>query len=263
MKDLIRTTFLLFRLHISTVLRSRRALIAILLAAIAPLLAFLAIKFGGAGEHDGPGAQQIVRVISFALNLQVIVPVMALIAGSAVITEEVENRTITYVFTRPVPRPALLYGRWLSTLVLVCTLLAASNLGLLWAASTAEGELSEGLASRLVLAGCLGGAVYTMIAAILGIFLRRPMIVALGYAFAVEGVLSNLPGSTQSLSVQYYLRSILVDQSDESWREMGNMVMAVEYLTPTQATIRLLLLLSISMVIGGLAIRRKQFVLTS
>lgn len=264
MRDLLRTTLLIFRLHTSTVLRSRRALIAILLAALAPLLAFLAIEFGGGQRHHPtPNAAQIVKAISFMLNLQVVVPVMALIAGSAVITEEVENRTITYVFTRPVPRPALLYGRWLSTLVLVCTLLALSSLGILAAASRAEGTIPDGLATRLVLASCLGGAVYSMIAALLGIFLRRPMIVALGYAFAVEGLLSNLPGSTQSLSVLYYLRSILVDQGDADWKKLGPIVMAVEYLTPSAAVVRLLAFLLVCALVGGFAIRRKQFVLTS
>jgi ABC-type transport system involved in multi-copper enzyme maturation permease subunit len=38
------------------------------------------------------------------LLVQGTVPLLALILGASVVAEEIEDRTLTYLFTRPVPR---------------------------------------------------------------------------------------------------------------------------------------------------------------
>jgi len=266
MLELLRASWLLFRLHVVTVARSKRTLIAVVLAAIPPLIAFLVMEFGPGADHvnaHGPRSAEILRVMSTFLSLQVIVPVLALIAGSAVVTEEVENRTITYLFTRPFPRLALVLGRWAATLVVVSALLGGSALALVSIVGlTSPADQELGL--RFVAASLIGGAIYSLIAAILGIFLKRPMVVALGYAFAIEGVLANLPGSTQAMSVQFYLRSMVVGggQGGPEWSFMRELL-PIEYMTLGDALTRLALVAGALLVTGGWAIRRKQFVLTS
>ena len=117
---LARATALLFRMHLVSILRSRRALLCALLALVPPVLAWLVLTL----QPSVPG-EELGGILAWALVLQVVVPILALVGGSAVLTEEIESRTITFVFTRPIPRAALLYGRWLATLVLVCGLLGA------------------------------------------------------------------------------------------------------------------------------------------
>ncbi len=57
--------------------------------------------------------------------------------------------------------------------------------------------LDPGITLPLLAAALLGGAVYSAIFAAAGVFFRHPMITGLGYAFAVEGFLANLPGRNQ------------------------------------------------------------------
>ena len=53
------------------------------------------------------------------LYLRFIVPVLGAFYGTSLISDEVEDRTITYLFTRPIPRGAIMIGKYLA--YLVCT----------------------------------------------------------------------------------------------------------------------------------------------
>ena len=48
------------------------------------------------------------------LYLRFIVPVLGAFYGTSLISDEVEDRTITYLFTRPVPRGAVIIGKYLA-----------------------------------------------------------------------------------------------------------------------------------------------------
>src|SRR5688572_29911822 len=53
--------------------------------------------------------------------LRFVVPALGVFYGTALIADEVEDKTITYLFTRPVPRSSILIGKYLA--YLVCTTL--------------------------------------------------------------------------------------------------------------------------------------------
>ena len=55
------------------------------------------------------------------LYLRFVVPVLGAFYGTSLISDEVEDRTITYLFTRPVPRGAIIIGKYLA--YLACTAL--------------------------------------------------------------------------------------------------------------------------------------------
>ena len=48
-------------------------------------------------------------------------PVLGVFYGTSLIADEVEDKTITYLFTRPIPRGAVLLGKYLA--YLACTVL--------------------------------------------------------------------------------------------------------------------------------------------
>lgn len=281
MKHFLTGAWLMFRTHLVALVVSRRALLCLALAAAVPALAW----FPAESEH----ALQVVAGIGTFLLLMVVAPLVGLIFGSTVVTEEVENRTITYVFTRPVPRAALFVGRWLATLVVTSVLLGASAVAVTEVASapragdaTAHREwdrrsrevsrgpvdrsLPEGIGGRAAIAAALAGALYSLLTGALGVFVKRPMIFGLGYAFAVEGLLANIPISTQRLSMQYYLRGILADLGEPPhpgfWAEIP-MFERTEFLPPEACGVRLAIVLVVALLFASWAITRRQFVLSS
>lgn len=323
----IKATLLIAALQAGVLIKSLRFVICVLVALVPAGIALAA-----GGMVDAPKLALVLGLMA----LQVAAPLVGLILGSVVIAEEVEGRTITFFFTRPIHRSALFMGRWIAVALMGGLLLAVSAAGIAYGSSHAtfrntqpqiQWELQteratgwkkrksdtskyawytdeEGLSHRqrvsgmqpggvielpasqhgrpqrilavkliprdmdllpdfaglLILAASLGAAFYTMITAGLSIFFKRPMILGLAYAFAIEGLLANLPGSTQALSVQYYLRSLLVNMEDPAW---SSFLGKAEFLEPSQALLRLSVFAIV--LLGGcsFAVVRKQFVLTS
>ena len=52
----------------------------------------------------------------WVLYLRVIVPILGVFYGTSLMADEVEDKTITYLFTRPIPRGAVLIGKYLAYL---------------------------------------------------------------------------------------------------------------------------------------------------
>lgn len=201
----LRAVILVFTLALRRSLPSVRTILMLLLALVPALLVFLAPRLG---SRAGPDTLLVHG--TWFVSLQVVAPLAALLAGSAVIAEEIEAGTVTYLFTRPVRRSALLVGRWLAALVAVEVILLGGHLVMLAALPAGRPEDSGTLtaAAMASLQGvALAGAAYLSVFTLLGARLKRPMVAGLGYAFAVEGLVGNTPGSLANLSLLHHLRS--------------------------------------------------------
>ena len=261
MNGLLHATGLIFATHLVRSFASKRAFVCL-------ALAVMPAAIGAAIAHLSrrTEAVDVATWLGGLLVIQIVVPILGLVAGSAVVSEEVEDRTITYLFTRPIPRPALLLGRWLAALVLLSGVLALSCGLLLLAAGSArsgdDGPIGAGIARPLFEAALIGGAAYSALFAVAGIFFRHPILVGLGYAFAIEGFLANLPGRSQALTIQYHLRSWVLARGSEAWSAVeGFAVPKPESATEAAAT--LAIVVAAVLAIGAWRIARREFVLTS
>jgi hypothetical protein len=107
----------------------------------------------------------------------------------------------------------------------------------------------------------LGAAVYSALFAVAGIVFKSPILVGLGYAFAVEGFLANLPGGNQALTIQFYLRSWMLEHGGKAWRVEG---LALEHPDNAAAVLTTLgCVLAVTLAFGAWRVTRKEFVLTS
>src|SRR5678815_3757448 len=59
-------------------------------------------------------AVSIFGMIIWVLFLRFIVPVLGVFYGTSLVADEVEDKTITYLFTRPLRRGAVLFGEYLA-----------------------------------------------------------------------------------------------------------------------------------------------------
>jgi ABC-type transport system involved in multi-copper enzyme maturation permease subunit len=110
---------LFFGTHLRRSLTSRRTMLSLALALLPGAIAWTLAHFA-----HRVSAGDIATHLGWLLILQVLLPILALIGGTAVVTEEVEDRTITFLFSRPIVRASLLLGRWLAALVLLSAVLA-------------------------------------------------------------------------------------------------------------------------------------------
>jgi ABC-2 type transport system permease protein len=256
---LVVSTLVLARAHLVRIVQSRRALLTLLLAFLPTLVAVLVTRF----VHNARPAELAVN-FGWILVVQLVVPLAALICGSSVVAEEIEDRTITFLFTRPIPRASILLGRLAATLVFVSVLMALATAALLWACSGARGTgpaIGAGISQPLIVAAVVGVMVYTTLFAAAGIFFKHPMIVGLAYAFALEGFLANLPGKNQALTIQYYLRSIIASGRDPSWLEVEG-VATSNFDSASGAFTTLACIVAAAIVLGVWRLSRREYELS-
>jgi ABC-type transport system involved in multi-copper enzyme maturation permease subunit len=151
-------------------------------------------------------------MMMWLLYIRFIIPVLGVFYGTALIADEVEDKTITYLFTRPVRRGAVLLGKYLA--YLACTvLLVLPSVVIVYFLIVPVGGGSIGASFPALLTdlgmlvvGLVGyGAVFAWV----GARLRRPLVIGLVFAFGWEPGVLLFPGYLKRLTVAYYLQALV------------------------------------------------------
>jgi ABC-2 type transport system permease protein len=147
----------------------------------------------------------------FSLLPHGLAPLTALLYAAGVVSDEVEDQTLTYLLVRSVPRWELYLTKLLATLCVTTALVAAAVAGL-YAAIYAgtPGFWGEALprAGRAVVVTALAQVGYCALFGFLGLLTRRSLIAGIAYIVAIEGVLANLDFVGRALTVVYYVRTL-------------------------------------------------------
>jgi len=134
-------------------------------------------------------------------------PLVAAIFSMAVLAQEVEQKTIVYILTRPVPRPQMLLMRTLAAMTVVALLTFIAALLVSVAVFGAEG-LTAGYLWRDLKAIVIGSAAYCSLFVFVSLLMNRAMVACLLFAFAWETSVPNMPGNMYYLSITSYLTAI-------------------------------------------------------
>jgi len=214
--SLLASAVRVFDISLGQMLWSRRSVFLALLVG-APMVLALAIRtvamttglpvINGAGL-SGP---TLFGILIWLLFVRFVVPVLGVFYGTSLIADEVDDKTITYLFTRPVPRSAVLLGKYLSYLACVVLLVLPSVVVVYFLVVPIGGSIGESFPSLVKDLGMLfiGLAAYGAVFAFVGAWLKRPLIVGLVFTFGWESTVLLIPGYLKRLSVAYYLQSLV------------------------------------------------------
>jgi ABC-2 type transport system permease protein len=180
---------------------SRRRTVLMLLLAGVPILVGLLVRANtdGIGEVGGTLDGLVVRII---------LPLVALVFGTAALGSELEDGTAVHLLTKPVGRTTIVVakvavaGTLTAALVVPSTVVTALLL-------TRPYEDGLGNAVSLGIGVFAGSYLYASIFAALSIITSRGLILGLGYALIWEGLLAGLLPGTQVFSVREYVRGIV------------------------------------------------------
>lgn len=206
-----------FDLSLGEMLWSRRTIFMGLVVGLPVVLAAAIRLFTALGAPgmrvnnvaiDGP---TMFGLMIWAFFLRFIVPVLGVFYGTALIADEVEDKTITYLFTRPIPRGAVVLGKYLA--YLACTVLVVlPSVVLVWLlVIPINGTLASNfvdMAKDLVLL-TVGLAIYGAAFAFIGAALKRPLLIGLVFVFGWEPTAMALPGYLKHFTVAYYLQGLV------------------------------------------------------
>ncbi|MGE0444701.1 MAG: ABC transporter permease [Vicinamibacterales bacterium] len=205
-----------FDLSLGQMLWSRRTIFMLLVVAAPVVMALVARIVQGAGiaplRVNGVrvGGAGMFGMMIWLLYLRFIVPVLGVFYGTALIADEVEDKTITYLFTRPISRGAVLVGKYLA--YLVCTLFVVlPSVMIAYFLLVPFGEVAGSFGSLLIDLGMLGLglACYGALFACVGAFFRRPLVIGLVFVFGWEQVALLMPGYMRQFTLAHYLQALV------------------------------------------------------
>src|ERR1041385_2922269 len=213
--SLLASAVRVFDLSLGQMLWSRRSVFLGLLLG-GPVVLALALRIissmsGLSINGAQPEGATIFGMMVWLLYIRFIVPILGVFYGTALIADEVEDKTITYLFTRPIPRSAVLLGKYLA--YLVCTILVVlPSVGIVWLLIVPMGgSIGAGFPDLVKDLGilALGLAVYGALFSFIGAAVKRPLLVGLLLAFGLEPTLLALPGYLKRFTIGYYVQALV------------------------------------------------------
>jgi ABC-type transport system involved in multi-copper enzyme maturation permease subunit len=268
--SLLFSTARIFDLSLGQMLWSRRSVFlgllvggpVVLAVAVRLVLALFAVG-GNVNRARVPG-DVVFGMMMWLLYVRFIVPVLGVFYGTAFIADEVDDRTITYLFTRPIPRRAVLFGKYLAYLVCSALLvLPSAMLVFFLIVPTGGGSIAQAFPALLSDLGMLaiGLAAYGAVFAFVGTRVQRPLLIGLLFALGWEPTVLVVPGYLKRLSVAYYLQALVVHDVPQ---DSGPLVILQAFRESPSLAVALMALAVIvvaALWLAGRVVERREYVL--
>jgi len=211
---LLPSTRRIFDLALGQLLWGRRGILLVLAAAAPILLAMVTrltlVGDGAIVQINGRriDSQAVFGTVMSLLYLRFIVPAIGVFYGTSLIADEVEEKTITYLFTRPLQRGAIVLGKFLAYLVCM-TAVVLPSAAVVFMVMVPFDEMASLLASFVRDLGvlALGLAAYGAVFLWAGALFRRPLVGGLLFVFGFEQLAIVLPGYVGRLTIAHYLQA--------------------------------------------------------
>lgn len=215
-----------------------------------PVIMALVIQFAKvfSSRSDIQGIYIFSNII-IAFYLQFLILILALFFGTSVCSEELEGNTLTYLTTRPIPKPALILGKYAAYTVLIC-FMTVIGVFVSFFVLNMNDLLNISLYKILfrdIAVLCLGIICYTAFFTFIGTFLKKSVMFGLVFSFGWENVIQYFPGSTQRFAIAHYLKSLLPAPSG------GRFSFLLFRLEPTSPGMSVFMLFLITSIFLGLA----------
>jgi ABC-2 type transport system permease protein len=212
--SLLASTRRVFELALGQMLWARRTALLALAAAAPVLLALvtrLTLSSGSAVvQINGRqiGSEAVFSTAIAALYLRFIVPAIGVFYGTSLIADEVEDRTITYLFVRPIPRGAIVLGKYLAYLLCVTSVVLPSAAVVFMVMVPFQDMAPQfGTFVRNLGVLALGLAAYGAVFLWAGVLFRRPLVGGLLFVFGWEQLAAVLPGYLGRFTIAHYLQA--------------------------------------------------------
>ncbi len=170
------------------------------------LVGLLLVAVSALYQLSNPAAEEsplVTRRLLADLGMGVVLPLVAVIVGTAAIGSELDDGTIVYLLAKPVPRWLILLVKlgvaWVVTSLLVVPALAVAAV-----IGTGDGSLALGF----TLAGLVAALEYSAIFVALSLVTSRALVIGLAHVVVWEGIVAGLFAGTRPLSVRQHALAI-------------------------------------------------------
>ena len=170
---------------------------AVMLALLALLPLGLAALISGLGN---PGGGDLIAAVLQTLIVFVVMPIVVTVLATSAFGNEVEDRTLSLLTTKPVPRWSIVLAKLAATVIVAAPMMMAVS-----AVVTMMDPDGSGMAATAAAAGTLVGVVtYASAFTWAGLVTTRALGFALIYILLWESIITSFLEGTRYLSVRSY-----------------------------------------------------------
>jgi ABC-2 type transport system permease protein len=260
----------IFDLSLGQMLWSRRSVFLGLVVG-GPIVLAVALRLAEASgliltpNRPQAAGAMIYGMMIWLLYVRFLVPVLGVFYGTSLIADEVDDKTITYLFTRPIQRSAVVIGKYLAYLVCTVLLLLPSVVIVfflvvpLGRGATIARMFPTLLTDLGMLA--LGLAAYGAVFAFVGARLKRPLVVGLIFALGWEPAVLIAPGYLKRATVAYYLQTLVRHEMPQN--SPGAALLQIFNEVPPLSTslIGLAVIVGLGLWLAGRTVESREYVL--
>jgi ABC-2 type transport system permease protein len=205
-----------FELSLGEMLWSKRTIFMALVVGGPVILAIVVRLLQASGipalrvNNARVGGAAMFGMMIWVLFVRFIVPVLGVFYGTSLVADEVEDKTITYLFTRPIQRGAVLMGKYLA--YLVCTalvVLPSVMIVYFMIVPFSDVPATFGMLVKDLGILAIGLAVYGALFALIGAVLKRPLVIGLVFAFGWEQMALLMPGYLRRFTLAHYVQALV------------------------------------------------------
>jgi ABC-2 type transport system permease protein len=200
----------------------------------------------------GPSGDAVGRTAGALEPLMVatLLPLIALVFGTAALGAELEDGSAIHLLTKPIARWRIVTGKILAAVPVVAVLVGGSTLltGLLIGGE--QGAMGVTLA--FVAGVVVGSLLYVTLFVALSILSGRALIIGLIYVAIWEGMLAGLFDGTRVFSIRQYVVSMI------AWLDPSDAVRSASTLDTTTAVVGAVVVFILAFLVAVRALQRYQ-----
>jgi len=155
---------------------------------------------------DGAAFMRFSEAVVFDVLLGFLMPLWSLSFATQALGGEREERSLIWLLSRPLPRPAIYLAKYVSLLPWCLAL----NLGGFWVLCLAGGSQTRVAFALYWPAVFMGTVAYAALFHLMAALSRRPAVVAIVYTFFVETFVGSMPGAMKRISISFFDRCMVI-----------------------------------------------------
>jgi ABC-2 type transport system permease protein len=236
----------LLRITIERQIRGPRSLAFGLLHAVPVLIAALSHYYTG-----GFDTNRLELFLVFGLIPQALIPLTALLFAAGMVSDDIDELTITYILIRPIPKWLIYLVKVTATILVTSCLASVSMLATLTAIHWGEPELVKNVlitrGSVVCVTSVLSLTAYVPIFGAVSLLVRRSLIVGVIYTVVLEGLLANIDFVVRRGTVMYWVRVLWIRRL-----ELAGGPWSIDPTTAPGTTTCLMILLGVGILVASL-----------
>lgn len=247
-------------------LRGRRVRVMAAVILIPALMPFL-LAYLVPPDVEVDGHEVFIISMEF-LYIGMLVPLGAIFFATSLLGDEMESRTFPLLLSRPLPRSALVAGKF-AAYAAVCTAFFIVSTLLVFAACVIALKMPlaieyAGFLIQYCAVLTAGVFAYGALCLAASTVTKRPVVLAIMFVYGWEQFTLVLPGYPRLFTIQAYLRAIMPESQFQKWYEQATVVLDMIALTHTEiGAVRAVITLALVVVgllgVASYVVRNKEY----